>query len=121
MSLNVLIGEKQFSAARELLVRSYNISPESEYLIMSLMQIHIEQAMHFLAEGDSTEALKTLRSCMKLGDNKGLYGGLLKMYTLTAVGSGFYYLPFDGIRMECEFSERINNEIVLDFLAPFKQ
>jgi hypothetical protein len=57
---------------------------------------------------------------MKLGDDKDLYGGLMKLHLLTAVVSGYYHPPFDAIGKKCEFSEWIEQKIMLDFLVPFK-
>lgn len=114
-----LIAEDRFNAARDLLAAAYEASPESEYLMLSLVEIHVDRAQEFAAAGDTVQALRILRNCAQLGDTKGLHGGLLKLYLLVAIASGSYHAPLDSNEKTCDFSEQIIHEIDSDIIAPF--
>lgn len=118
-SIDSLTTEGQFNAANDLLINALDTKPESEYLLICLLENLLEWAKMPLSVGDTTQALQVLRVCFAYGDNMGVQGRLLKLLLFAAVTGGRYTAPFEDSEKECDFGDEIELEIQFDFVSMF--
>jgi|GEM_PF-6599200 len=114
-----LINGKQFCEAKELLVEAVSSKPESQYLMFSLIDFYTTWANEYFIQEDTAQVLNILRDCLRVGDDLGLQGRLLKLLLVGVIEEGRYKPPFASSAQKCDFGDMIKTEILCDFLSVF--
>ncbi|MHA1279243.1 MAG: tetratricopeptide repeat protein [Candidatus Helarchaeota archaeon] len=114
-----LIGEKQFSEAKRLLVEAFNSKKGSRYLIFSLLDFYLRWADEQFIQKDTIGTLDILRDCLRVADSFDRSGRVLKLLLLASLDENRYQPLFIFPPPECNFGKMVETELLCDFLSLF--